>query len=57
MAILCFNNELDKEPLFYDYKTKHAKLFGRQDNYIESKTEVMKQIKKFVERVGRNQNV
>ena len=52
-----FNNELDKEPLFYDYKTKYAKLFGRQDNYIESKTEVMKQIKKFVERVGRNENV
>ena len=52
-----FNNELDKEPLFYDYKTKYAKLFGRHDNYIESKTEVMKQIKKFVERVGRNENV
>ena len=48
-----FDNELDKKPLFYDYRTKYAKLFGNQGNYIENKENVMRQIKEFVERVGR----
>ena len=48
-----FDNELDKKPLFYDYRTKYAKLFGKQEHYIENKENVMRQIKEFVERVGR----
>ena len=48
-----FDNELDRKPLFYDYRTKYAKLFGNQGNYIEDKENVMAQIKEFVERVGR----
>ena len=47
-----FDNELDKKPLFYDYRTKYAELFRKQGHYIENKGNIMTQIKKFVERVG-----
>jgi len=43
-----FVNELNLRPANYDYKTLHAELFGGRDGYIESKSSVMEQIRRFV---------
>ena len=43
-----FNNELNKEPFNYNYKTQHADIFNGKDGYIYNKDEVIRQIKEFV---------
>ena len=48
-----FVNEIATVPAKYDYKTVYADLFGGQNGYIETKENVMKQIKEFVERGGK----
>ena len=44
-----FINEVADKPVFYDYRTKYAKLFGGSDSYIMNKADVLDEIKKFVE--------
>lgn len=44
-----FINELDGVPADYDYKTIHADIFDRNNDYICSKKELLKEIEKFVE--------
>ncbi|MCR5798973.1 MAG: NAD(P)-dependent oxidoreductase [Lachnospiraceae bacterium] len=46
-----FVNETGNAP-FYDFRTKHAGVFGGKDGYICDKKEVLESIKNFVERVG-----
>jgi len=46
-----FVNETGNVP-FYDFRTKHAGVFGGKDGYICNKKEVLESIKSFVERVG-----
>lgn len=43
-----FINEVAEQPVYYDYKTKYAKLFGGSDGYLMSKEQVLSDIKKFV---------
>jgi len=49
-----FVNELKGKPAYYDYHTLYASMFGAQGNYILSKEQVMKDIKRFVLLQGRN---
>lgn len=44
-----FVNELQAEPLNYNYKTLYSQVFGGKDGYIINKTCIMQQIKDFVE--------
>lgn len=44
-----FINELDGAPVYYNYVTKYAELFGRQGNYILEKAEVLSEIREFTE--------
>lgn len=44
-----FINELDGLPAYYDYRTIFAETFGGSDKYIQSKEEILKEIKVFVE--------
>jgi len=44
-----FVNELDSAPADYDYKTVYAERFGGRNGYICSKSQVLNDIKKFVE--------
>lgn len=44
-----FQNELDKTPAEYDFRTIHAALFGGKSGYICSKAEIMEDIRLFVE--------
>ena len=44
-----FNNELNKPPFNYDYRTIHADIFNGQNGYIYKQNEVYKQIKDFVD--------
>ena len=44
-----FVNEIAAMPAKYDYKTIHAELFGGQNGYVDTKENVKKQIKEFVE--------
>lgn len=44
-----FLNELDCIPAHYDYRTVFAEAFGGSGNYIQSKEEILKEIKTFVE--------
>lgn len=44
-----FVNELQAEPLNYNYKTLYSQVFGGKDGYITNKTCIMHQIKDFVE--------
>ena len=44
-----FVNELSSEPLYYDYHTRYAALFGGDSCYIENKTQVLRGISRFVE--------
>jgi len=43
-----FENELDKPPFNYDYRTIYADKFGGRNGYIFDKQTVMKDIKEFV---------
>ena len=36
-------------PVFYDYRTQYAQLFGGNNGYIMNKQEVLQQIRVFVE--------
>ena len=44
-----FTNEVAKVVPYYDFRTKHSALFGRQDGYIQSADFVYADIKKFTE--------
>lgn len=43
-----FVNEIVDHPVYYDYRSKYAKLFGGDNGYILNKEELMKKIKEFV---------
>ena len=43
-----FVNELSGKPADYDYRTIHGEIFGGVNGYINSKDDVMRQIKDFV---------
>lgn len=45
-----FVNELDGMPAFYDCRTVHAALFGGRDGYICNKEQVLKDVRRFVEK-------
>ena len=45
-----FRNEVFETIIRYDYKTIHANLFGGKNGYIYNKEEILKAIKKFVEK-------
>ena len=42
-----FVNEIAQTPVYYDYRTKYAEIFGGQGAYLMTKDEVMRDIKKF----------
>ena len=44
-----FVNELNGEPVNYDFRTKYAELFGGKDGYLCGKEEILTSIKAFVE--------
>lgn len=44
-----FDNKLDGKPADYDYRSVYAGLFHGKNGYICSRTEVMYDIKKFIE--------
>lgn len=44
-----FVNELGGIPVEYDYRTIYSELYGGQDGYIESKKNILRQIKWFIE--------
>ena len=44
-----FVNELDGVPADYDYKTVYAETFGGAEGYICKKTDVLEELKKFIE--------
>ena len=43
-----FVNEIMDMPAYYDYKTIHSETFGGRNGYINSKIEVLNQIKDFI---------
>lgn len=43
-----FDNEIMPEPPFYDYRSKHAEVFGGRNGYFTGKIEILKQICEFV---------
>lgn len=43
-----FQNELPGKPAEYDYRTCHAKIYGKNGPYLCTKDEVMQEIKEFV---------
>ena len=43
-----FVNEIMANPAYYDYKTIHSEIFGGRNGYINSKIEVLNQIKDFI---------
>ena len=47
-----FENEMPGSPADYDYRTRHAELFGGREGYISDKKQVMREIKDFVARAG-----
>lgn len=46
-----FINYLEEKPVYYDYYTRYASLFGGKGKYIYSKKEVLDSIKEFVNSV------
>lgn len=45
-----FINELSGTPVFYDYRTKYAEIFGGSNGYICSKEQILQSIAEFVKR-------
>ena len=45
-----FTNELGGVPVYYDYRTKYAEVFGGRDGYICDKAEILAKIAEFVGR-------
>lgn len=43
-----FVNEIMAKPAYYDYKTVHSEILGGRNGYINSKIEVLSQIKYFI---------
>ncbi len=43
-----FVNELGGTPVLYDFRTKHASLFGKSGGYIASKAEILSEICEYV---------
>ncbi|MCQ2520010.1 MAG: NAD(P)-dependent oxidoreductase [Lachnospiraceae bacterium] len=43
-----FINEINTNPIVYDYRTKYADVFGGKGEYLMSKEEVLEDIKRFV---------
>lgn len=44
-----FVNEITSSPFYYDYKTRYAESFGGKDGYLMTESEVLADIKEFVE--------
>lgn len=44
-----FDNQLSATPVYYDFRTKYAEVFGGKEGYICSKEEILSEIKNFVE--------
>lgn len=45
-----FNNQILQNPPFYDYRSKHAEVFGGQNGYFADKNMVLGEIVEFVKR-------
>ena len=45
-----FHNEILETPPFYDYRSKHAEVFGGKDGYFSDKETVLNEIVEFVKR-------
>lgn len=45
-----FNNQILQNPPFYDYRSKHAEVFGGQNGYFADKNTVLGEIIEFVKR-------
>lgn len=45
-----FENEITQTPPFYDYRSKHAELFGGKDGYFSDKKTILNEIVDFVKR-------
>ena len=45
-----FENEITQTPPFYDYRSKHAELFGGKDGYFADKKTILNEIVEFVKR-------
>lgn len=45
-----FSNEILQNPPFYDYRSKHAEVFGGKDGYFADKETVLNEIVEFVKR-------
>ena len=45
-----FNNELDKPPFKYDFRTKYDSLFGGEKGYIFDRAQVLRELKEFVKK-------
>lgn len=48
-----FCNELDGTPVYYDYRTRYAEIFGGKDGYICSKEQILQKIAEFVKGMER----
>lgn len=46
-----FSNEIVETPVYYDYRTKYAEVFGGTNGYIDTKNNVLTQIKCFVDKM------
>lgn len=49
-----FVNEIVDKPVYYDYKTKYAEMFGGKNGYILNKEELMEKIREFVNEQNKN---
>lgn len=45
-----FRNEIMQNPPYYDYRSKHAELFGGKDGYFADKKTILNEIVEFVKR-------
>lgn len=43
-----FDNQISAVPVYYDYRTKYAELFGGRDGYLLNKQQVLEEIRRFV---------
>lgn len=51
-----FQNEIQKQPAAYDFRTKYDRLYGGKGGYIMDKKEVMEQIRLFVQNYKNNRS-